>query len=151
MHYDKNLSFCALGQGGSFSPQKYALASIPISWFSRHKRFEYEIRASLGAQYFSQDSSFLFPTRINVPLPRQGFYQSSHDVGPNYYFLGRLGYRVAPHVYFDTFATAHHSRNYTPQTVGFSLKFMTRRIPTDTDLHVNSVPDWRGKQPFGIE
>src|SRR5438552_846803 len=49
MHYQKNLSFFSLGQGGYFSPQQYGLASIPISWFSRHQRFEYAIRASLGA------------------------------------------------------------------------------------------------------
>src|SRR5439155_1688659 len=69
MHYQKNLSFFSLGQGGYFSPQEYGLASIPISWFSRHKRFEYEIRASLGAQYFSQERSPFFPTRINAVLP----------------------------------------------------------------------------------
>jgi len=151
MHYDKNLSFFSLGQGGYFSPQKYVLAAIPISWFSRHRRFEYEIRASLGAQYFSQDSALFFPTRLNRLLPAQGFYRGTTDIGPNYSFLARLGYRVAPHVYFDTFATANNSRNYATQTVGFSLKFTVGRLPTDTDLHVYSVPNWRGNQPFGIE
>src|SRR5438445_9135678 len=69
MHYDKNLSFFSLGQGGYFSPQQYGVAAIPISWFSRHKRFEYEIRASLGAQYIQQDSSSFFPTRLNTTQP----------------------------------------------------------------------------------
>jgi hypothetical protein len=151
MHYDRNLDFFSLGQGGYFSPQQYVLGSIPISWFSRHKRFEYEISGSLGAQYFSQDRSLFFPSQINVRLPIQGFYPSSNNLGANYYFLGRLGYRVAPRVYFDTFATANNSNNYAAQTVGFSLKFMTRRLPTDTDLHVNSLPDWKGNQPFAIE
>jgi len=151
MHYQKNLSFFSLGQGGYFSPQEYGLASIPISWFSRHKRFEYEIRASLGAQYFSQERSPFFPTRINAVLPAQGFFASNHSAGPNYNFLARLGYRVAPHVYFDIFGTANNARNYATQTVGFSLKFLVHRLPTNTDLHVNSIPDWKGNQPFGIE
>src|SRR5437870_4047717 len=151
MHYQKNLSFFSLGQGGYSSPQEYGLASIPISWFSRHKRFEYEIRASLGAQYFSQERSPFFPTRINAVLPAQGFFASNHSAGPNYNFLARLGYRVAPHVYFDIFGTANNARNYATQTVGFSLKFLVHRLPTNTDLHVNSIPDWRGNQPFGIE
>ena len=151
MHYQKNLSFFSLGQGGYFSPQEYGLASIPISWFSRHKRFEYEIRASLGAQYFSQERSPFFPTRINAVLPAQGFFSSNHSAGPNYNFLARLGYRVAPHVYFDIFGTANNARNYATQTVGFSLKFLVHRLPTNTDLHVNSIPDWKGNQPFGIE
>ena len=151
MHYDRNLSFFSLGQGGYFSPQQYGLASIPISWFSRHKRFEYEIRASLGAQYFSQDSSPFFPVRVNAILPPQGAYRSETHTGPNYSFRLRLGYRIAPHVYFDTFATASNARNYASQTVGFSLKFLAHRLPTNTDLHVNSIPDWRGNQPFAIE
>jgi cellulose synthase operon protein C len=151
MHYDRNLSFFSLGQGGYFSPQQYGLASIPISWFSRHKRFEYEIRASLGAQYFSQDSSPFFPVRVNAILPTQGSYRSETHTGPNYSFALRLGYRLAPHVYLDTFATANNARNYATQTVGFSLKFLAHRLPTNTDLHVNSIPDWRGNQPFAIE
>src|SRR5207245_10162650 len=73
MHYQKNLSFFSLGQGGYFSPQEYGLASIPISWFSRHKRFEYEIRASVGAKYLSQQHWPFFQTRIHAVLPAQGF------------------------------------------------------------------------------
>src|SRR5207247_10179327 len=69
----------------------------------------------------------------------------------NYNFLARLGYRVAPHVYFDIFGTANNARNYATQTVGFSLKFLVHRLPTNTDLHVNSIPDWKGNQPFGVE
>jgi hypothetical protein len=151
MHYDKNLSFFSLGQGGYFSPQQYAFVAIPISWFSRHKRFEYEIRANLGAQYIEQDSSPFFPVGLNVALTKPSFYASTSTTGPNYYFLGRLGYRLAPHLYLDTFVTANNARNYAMQTVGFSIKILAHRLPTNTDLHVNSVPDWRGNPPFGIE
>ena len=151
MHYDKNLSFFSLGQGGYFSPQQYGLASIPIDWFSRHKRFEYELRVSGGAQYISQDSSPFFPARINGVQPPQGFYASSTSTGPNYSFLARLGYRLASHAYFDLFATGGNARNYATQSVGFSLKILAHPLPTDTDLHVNSVPDWKGNQPFGIQ
>ncbi len=151
MHYDKNLSFFSLGQGGYFSPQRYGLASIPITWFSRHKRFEYEIRAGLGAQYFTDDKSTFFPTRVNAILPAQGFYNSQVHTGPNYSFALRLGYKLAPHLYFDTFATANNARDYNTQTVGFSLKLLVHRLPTNTDLQVRSIPDWKGNQPFSIQ
>jgi hypothetical protein len=52
-----------------------------------------------------------FPTRISAVLPAQGFFASNHSTGPNYNFLARLGYRVAPHVYFDIFGTANNARN----------------------------------------
>jgi hypothetical protein len=104
-----------------------------------------------SAQYIAQDSSSFFPARVNALLPAQGVFAATNSTGANYYFLGRLGYRLAPHLYLDTFATANNARNYATQTVGFSIKILAHRLPTNTDLHVNSVPDWKGNQPFGIE
>jgi cellulose synthase operon protein C len=151
MHYDKNLQYFSLGQGGYFSPQKYGLASIPISYFARHQRFEYRIRASGGVQYISEDASPFYPTFAGTALPNQGFYASSTHTGPNYNVDFRFGYRVSPHAYFEAFATANNARNYSYEAVGFSLKFLIRRLPTDTDLHPNSIPDWQGNPPFGVE
>jgi hypothetical protein len=53
-------------------------------------------------------------------------------------------------MYIDIFATASNARDYYAQSVGFNLKFMVNRIPTSTNLLVNSVPDWTGKQAFAI-
>ncbi len=149
MHYNRNLSFFSLGQGGYFSPQKYYLASIPMSWFSRHHRFEYELRAALGIQYLSNDSSLIFPTRPD--LQNGSFYAGSTDTGPNYNASVRIGYRVAPHWYFEAFGTANNAKNFATQTIGFRLKYMMHRLPANTDLHVNSIPDWKGRQPLSIE
>jgi tetratricopeptide (TPR) repeat protein len=151
MHYDKNLQYFSLGQGGYFSPQQYGVASIPISYFARHRRFEYRIRVSGGVQYLSMDASPIYPTSIGASLANQGVYASSVHTGPNYNVDLRLGYRLSPHAYFETFATANNARNYTYQAAGFSLKFLIRRLPTDTDLHPNSIPDWQGNPPFGVQ
>lgn len=149
MHYDRNLSFFSLGQGGYFSPQKYYLASVPISWFSRHRRFEYEIRAALGVQYLSNDTSPLFPT---LPQLSPGsFYAGSVDTGPNYNFSVRIAYKMAPHWYLETFGAANNSQNFATQTIGFTLRYLMHRLPANTDLHVKSIPDWRGRQPFSLE
>jgi tetratricopeptide (TPR) repeat protein len=151
MHYDKNLQYFSLGQGGYFSPQVFGMGSIPITWFARHKRFEYQIRASGGVQYLSMDSSPFYPGPAGPGVPAQGFYSSSTHTGPAYDASLRLGYRIAPHAYFETFATANNARNYNTQSIGFSVKFLVHRLPTDTDLHPNSIPDWKGTQPFGIQ
>ncbi len=151
MHYDKNLQYFSLGQGGYFSPQQFGLVSIPISWFARHRRFEYQIRASAGVQYISLDSSPFYPTSAGAGLPPQGFYSRSTHTGPAYDVSARLGYRIAPHAYFETFAAANNARNYAMQSIGFSIKFLVHSLPTDTDLHPNSIPDWKGDPPFGIQ
>jgi tetratricopeptide (TPR) repeat protein len=151
MHYDKNLRFFSLGQGGYFSPQQYGVASIPISYFARHQRFEYRIRVGGGVQYISEDASPFYPTSAGAGLLNPGFYTAQTHTGPNYNVDLRLGYRLSPHAYFETFATANNARDYTYQAAGFSVKFLIRRLPTDTDLHPNSIPDWQGNPPFGVQ
>jgi hypothetical protein len=37
------------------------------------------------------------------------------------------------------------------QSAGFSLRLMIGPIPTNTDLRVNSIPDWKAKQPFSVQ
>jgi tetratricopeptide (TPR) repeat protein len=150
MHYDRNLNFFSFGQGGYFSPQQYYLASVPVSWYSRKQRLEYQFQFSGGMQYLQQDASPIYPVS-----PRRGvidpvMYPSTNSKTPNYDADFRLGYRLSPHLYLDMFATANNVRDYYSQSVGFHLKFMFDRIPTKSDLLVNSVPDWMGKQPFAI-
>lgn len=150
MHYDKDLKFFSFGQGGYFSPQRFYLGSIPISWYSRHPRFEYELRFSGGIQHLEEAASLFYPAQPGAAPVTQGFYAADSSTAPNYDAAIRMGFRVTPHVYFDTFATANNSRNYYTQSVGFNLRFMIDRIPTNTDLRVNSIPDWTGKQPFSV-
>jgi tetratricopeptide (TPR) repeat protein len=150
MHYDKNLKFFSFGQGGYFSPQEFYLASIPISWYSRYPRFEYQLRFSGGVQYLHEAASPFYPVQPGSAVVTQGVYGSDSSTAPNYDALIRMGYRVAPHVYFDIFGSANNSRDYYTQSAGFNLGFMFDRIPTSTDLRVNSIPDWRGKQPFSV-
>lgn len=151
MHYDKNLKFFSFGQGGYFSPQQYYLGSIPISWYSRHPRFEYQVRFSGGVQYLHEDASAFYPVLPGSANVTQGVYASNNSAAPNYDADIRLGYRLSPHMYLGTFATANNARDYYTQSVGFSLKFLVNRIPTSTDLRVNSIPDWTGKQPFSVQ
>lgn len=151
MHYNKNLDFFSFGQGGYFSPQKYYLASIPISWYARHPRFEYALRFSGGIQYLHNEASPFYPVLPGSAAVTQGTYASSNNMAPNYDADIRMGYRVAPHVYFDMFATANNARNFYTQSMGFNLKFMINPIPTSTDIRVNSIPDWTGKQAFSVQ
>lgn len=150
MHYDRNLKYFSFGQGGYFSPQEYYLASIPISWYSRHPRFEYQVKFSGGVQYLHEAASVFYPVSPGSANVTQGIYASDNSTAPNYDADIRMGYRVAPHMYLDMFATANNARNYYTQSAGFSLKFTMDRIPTSTDLRINSIPDWTGKQPFSV-
>jgi hypothetical protein len=151
MHYQKNLKYFSFGQGGYFSPQEYYLASIPISWYSRHPRFEYAIRFSGGVQYLNESATPYYPVLPGSTPVKQGTYAANHSAAPNYDADIRLGYRMTPHVYLGTFATANNAENYYSQSAGFTLRFLINPIPTSTDLRVNSIPDWTGQQPFAVQ
>jgi cellulose synthase operon protein C len=150
MHYDKNLNFFSFGQGGYFSPQQYYLASVPISWYAHNPRFEYQIKFSGGMQYLQQDASPFYPASPQSAVVSRSIYPSTRSTTPNYDADIQMGRRITTHLYLDMVATASNARDYYAQSVGFNLKFMFDRIPTTTDLLVNSVPDWTGKQPFAI-
>ncbi|HKR28761.1 MAG TPA: cellulose synthase subunit BcsC-related outer membrane protein, partial [Acidobacteriaceae bacterium] len=84
MHYDRNLKYFSFGQGGYFSPQEYYLASIPISWYARHPRFEYEVKFSGGVQYLHEAASLYYPVLPGTTPVRQGKYAPNTGVTPNY-------------------------------------------------------------------
>jgi len=148
MHYEKNQNFFTLGQGGYFSPQLYALASAPVSWYDRTDRVEYEISAGVGVQHIVEDAAPYYPTIRG--LLSQPTYQGQTRTGPNYNLSFRVDYRLAPQVSLIAFATANNARDYAARTIGISLRILTQRLPTGTGLRVRSVPDWRGRQPFSF-
>ena len=150
MHYDKNLNFFSFGQGGYFSPQEYYQASVPLTVSGGHNRFQYELLASGGVQHFLEDSSPVYPMQGGATLLPASLYSSDVHTEPNYNATFRTNYRVTDHVNFGLFASANNSRNFATQAFGFSLKFLFHRVPTDPDLRVHSIPDWRGNEPFDL-
>jgi len=145
MHYDKNSNFFTLGHGGYFSPQQYAVAAVPISWSGRQPHVTYEISASAGYQYIGEDAAPYYPTG---GLSSPASYAASIQRGVNYNVSARVDYHIAPHWYFGSFASANNARAYQKTAAGVTLTFLTQRLPTNTGLHPQQVPDWRGAQPL---
>jgi hypothetical protein len=134
-----------LGQGGYFSPQFYGLASAPVTWYDRNEHVEYEIAAAVGVQRIVEDPSPFFPMMLSQPI-----YQGQTRMDANYNVSFRLEGRLASHVMLGLFANANNARDYSAQAFGVTLKILADRVPANTGLHIKSVPDWRGRQPFSI-
>jgi len=145
MHYDKNSNFFTLGHGGYFSPQQYAVAGIPISWSGRQPHVSFEISASAGYQYIVQDAALFYPTRA---VSSQLSYDASKEQGVNYNVSARVDYHITSHWYLGSFISANNANAYQKMAAGVTLTFLTQRLPTNTGLHPQQVPDWRGVQPL---
>jgi cellulose synthase operon protein C len=152
MHYDKNLRYFTLGQGGYFSPQQYFLTNVPLRWTGSWNRvLQYSISASLGVQHFQEDKSLYFPTK---PLLQAGAgnltYPSMSSTGGNYNLDFRLGYQVAPQWLLGAFASVGNSRDYRNTSAGVFLRYLFQPRPFSSEINADSVPDWKGAQPFGL-
>ena len=149
MHYERNLRYFTLGQGGYFSPQQYFLFSVPVRWTGVYgHRLQYSINGSLGAQHFVEDESDFYPADSALQA-RTGFrYQGLVSTGANFDFDARLNYQLAPHWILGGFASVSNARNYTASSAGLFAKYTFEERPLSFDNALPSVPDWRGQQPY---
>jgi tetratricopeptide (TPR) repeat protein len=151
MHYDQNLRYFTLGQGGYFSPQSYFLFNAPIKWVGKWERMEYSAAGSLGSQFFSEDPSPYFPL---TPLKDQlvgPYYAGQSKTGANYNLEFKMGYRMAPNWFIGAFVNANNTADYSSQAVGFSVRYLLKQSPSNFDLQLNSIPDWKGVQFFRLQ
>lgn len=150
MHYAKNLRYFTLGQGGYFSPQRFVLFGVPVNWTGNWRHLQYLASTSIGSQSFSEDASAYFPTQPNIQGKAGPYYPRYSSSGTNYNVDFRLAYQLAPNWYVGGFFNANNARFYTLQSAGIFVRYSLRERPLDTDLKAPSLPDWKGKQPFGL-
>jgi tetratricopeptide (TPR) repeat protein len=151
MHYDKNLRYFTLGQGGYFSPQQYYLFNVPFHWTGVYNRkLQYVIGGSLGSQHFHENASPFFPTEAAMQALKGGTYSAMTSTGANFNFESQLNYQLAPHWMVGGWVNANNSRNYVSYSAGLFVKYTFQARPLSFDNSISSVPDWRGQQPFTL-
>jgi hypothetical protein len=128
MHYAKNLQYFTFGQGGYFSPDAYVLFSAPLTWQSKPlHNFNYAVSAALGSQTYQQGAilpgSFLSPASV-----------VTNNSSANYNVTARGAYRVGPSWYLEGYLAASNSNDYQQNTVGFSIRHVTRPHPENESL-----------------
>lgn len=150
MHYDHDLRYFTLGQGGYFSPQQYLLFNVPVRWRGVYKqKIVYSAVASFGAQHFVEDSSPYFPTLAVLQGQNGPSYPALVSTGPNYGVDLRIGYQLSPYWYLGGWADFNNARDYDSESAGVSLIYSPTARPVGQDASFPTIPDWRGNQPFG--
>ncbi|HWB95705.1 MAG TPA: cellulose synthase subunit BcsC-related outer membrane protein, partial [Bryobacteraceae bacterium] len=136
MHYEKNLRYFTLGHGGYFSPQRFVLLGVPVSWTGTWKHLQYVANTTIGSQSFSENCSPYFPTAPCIQSQTGPFYPRYSSSGTNYNADFRLAYQVSPNWYVGGFYNANNARFYTLQTVGFTVRYSLQSRPLDTEFSV---------------
>lgn len=151
MKYDKNLRYFTLGHGGYFSPQRYLLFNLPITWEGVYDgRLDYSITGGIGLQHIAEDDSAFFPRDAALQGRKGPIYEGLTQTGEHFSLRLEGGYRVAPHWTLGGFVDVNNTRSYTNQAGGFYLRYVHRAQPLVREATVPSLPDWTGDRRLGL-
>jgi len=149
MGYEKNSRYYTLGHGGYFSPQRYYVAGVPVTWQARHRRVETSITGSLGIQYFREDTAKYFPLDAVLQASSKLLYPAQTSTGVNFNVEMHTIYKFSPNWGLSVTASANNTRNFNTQSVSFGIVHTFRPTAIESST-VASVPNWRGGQPLGL-
>jgi tetratricopeptide (TPR) repeat protein len=152
LHYDQNLRYFTFGQGGYFSPQRYLLVGVPVTWRGVWaRRLEYSLSGAVGPQSFHEDASEYFPTMPLLQGRNGPYYSALTSTGLNYNLEFKWLYQFNPNWFLGGLLNINNSRNYAAQSLSFFLRYSPKARTLGSDYWLPSVPDWKGKQPFHLE
>jgi cellulose synthase operon protein C len=131
MHYAHNLRYFTYGQGGYFSPEAYFLAAMPLTWTGQYgPNLHYNVRGSIGAQSFQEDSEPYFPLDPNLQAQfGNPLYPVNSRVGANYDLRAEISHRVQVHWWVGGFLDFNNTRDYESQSGGFFVRYLFRPQP----------------------
>jgi len=152
LHYDNNLRYFTFGQGGYFSPQRYFLVGVPVTWRGVwHRRLQYTLSGSVGPQIFREDDSPYFPTNALLQGRDGPYYPGITSTGINFNTDFRWLYQFNENWFLGGLLNINNARNYTSQSLSFYLRYSPKARTLGSDYWLPSVPDWRGRQPFHLD
>jgi hypothetical protein len=132
-HYQKNLSYFTLGQGGYFSPDQYYNVGFGANFLTQEGRsFIIKGRAVAGAQFINNASSPWFPTIA----PGLGSYGAYNVTGEALDFELKGAWLITPNFQVGGGAAYRHTNNFEDYTGGlfFRYFFQERKASYSTDI-----------------
>jgi hypothetical protein len=148
LSYQQNLSNFTYGQGGYFSPQQYNAATIPIIWSATSEKLSYQLRAAVGYQGYSQDSSNYFPTNGALQSASGNLkYANQTSSGAAYNLAAGSEYQVAPKLFLGGTAQTDNTATgtYRQWGAGIYLRYSFESITGLMPLPLKSYAS-----PYGL-
>ncbi|MBV7541619.1 BCSC C-terminal domain-containing protein [Acidovorax sp. sic0104] len=138
LSYQRNLRYFTVGHGGYFSPQQFVSFGIPIEWAQRTGRLSYQLKGSVGVQYFKEDAAPYFP---NSPARQVSAVQAASDAlafgetgataiypgqsrtGLGYNLGAAMEYQMHPQVFLGGHLSLNNARNYREFAGGMYVRY----------------------------
>lgn len=138
LSYQRNLRYFTVGHGGYFSPQQFVSFGIPVEWAQRNGRLSYQLKGSVGVQYFKEDAAPYFP---NSPSRQASAVQAASDAlafgetgataiypgqsrtGLGYNLGAAMEYQMHPQVFLGGHLSLNNARNYREFAGGLYVRY----------------------------
>lgn len=128
--YSENQGYYTYGHGGYFSPQTFFALSMPVSWSQRFDRFSYQLKGSVGLQFFDQDDADYFPNdpelqaAASTVLGREAVHAGSSKTGLGYSLYGAGEYRMAPNFVLGGHLGLDNAQDYRQWNTGLYMRYL---------------------------
>ncbi|MDW5377130.1 cellulose synthase complex outer membrane protein BcsC [Halomonas sp. HP20-15] len=126
MHYSRELGGYSLGQGGYYSPQRYASLSLPVSYTQRTGDWSWQLDAAISQSWTDSDASARYPLGGDAiaGLPDATATRSGGSGGGFGFSLGgRVERRLADHWIAGLAVNLQQAEDYAPNGFNLSLRY----------------------------
>lgn len=138
LSYQRNLRYFTEGHGGYFSPQQFLSFGIPIEWAQRNGRLSYQLKGSVGVQYFKEDAAPYFPNSPSrqaaaaaaasdaLAFGETGataIYPGQSRTGLGYNLGAAMEYQMHPQVFLGGHLALNNARNYREFAGGLYVRY----------------------------
>ncbi|GGI16518.1 cellulose biosynthesis protein BcsC [Oxalicibacterium faecigallinarum] len=124
MGYANNQNFYTYGHGGYFSPQTYFALGVPVTWAKRNDQFTFQLKGSVGLQYFQQDGADYFPTNAAMQAANNQRYADQSNSGLGYGVEASGEYRFAPKLFVGGRFAMDNARDYRQLNASMYVRYM---------------------------
>lgn len=138
LSYQRNLRYFTVGHGGYFSPQQFVSFGLPVEWVQRNGRLSYQLKGSVGVQYFKEDAAPYFPNSPSrqaaavlaasdaLAFGETGataIYPGQSRTGLGYNLGAAMEYQMHPQVFLGGHLALNNARNYREFAGGLYVRY----------------------------
>ncbi|KAB0493614.1 cellulose biosynthesis protein BcsC [Pseudomonas vancouverensis] len=137
MSFENNQDFFTYGHGGYFSPQSYFALGVPVAWSQRTDRFSYQVKGSVGVQYFDQDAADYFPNDKDLQAASNQRYSGQTKTGVGYSLSGAGEYKFGSNFFLGANLGVDNAQDYKQFTGAMYLRYMFEDMNGSMELPVS--------------
>ncbi|MFJ3369109.1 cellulose synthase subunit BcsC-related outer membrane protein [Pseudomonas sp. NPDC086251] len=137
LSFENNQDFFTYGHGGYFSPQSYFALGVPVTWAQRTERFSYQVKGSVGVQYFEQDAVDYFPNDKDLQAANNQRYKGQNKTGVGYSLSGAGEYKFGSSFFLGANLGLDNAQDYKQFTGAMYLRYMFEDMNGAMELPVS--------------